>query len=262
MTERERKIMEQTVSLESIFRTEASVFGRQQTVERSFHEVVEGRRSEELARLLADRKAKLSWIIEKAQENLSSMLNSGSKEFDDYMQSLFKQTGSFGDSLEVCGFKVPTLKWKKAGVKRTKQIFGSNVLGKTSELVGSLDNYHVNVRILALYEEKTPGEPTMETFSIEQPIGEHGGSHTCQILALTCMVSNSYSETTPEQIRKARLVHLEQTTRGGTIEVDYSKAEPVSLDQGFIDTLLELVVPETTLRLLFKKFDLPKSKQI
>jgi len=252
--------MEQTVSLESIFRTEASVFGRQQTVERNFQEVVEGRRSEELARLLADRRAKLSWLIEQAQENLSRMLHTGGKEFDDYMQALFKvHARPRKDNIGVCGFKKPILKWKTPG-KKTPQLLSQGGPGQV--LVGTMDDYKISVRVLELYEEKAIQKVRREIpFSMEEPVGGYGEPHSCQILALTCMVSNGWSDPTPEQIRKTKLVHLNQLAHSDTLEVEYSEAKPVSLDQGFIDTLLELVIPETTLRLLFKKFGTAKAEK-
>ena len=130
-------------------------------------------------------------------------------------------------------------------------------------LVGTMDDYKISVRVLKLYVEKATQKVRREIpFSMEEElVGGHGEPHSCQILALACATPNGYSEPAPEQIRKTKLVHLHQLTHGGTLEVGYSEAKPVSLDDGFIDTLLELVMPETTLRLLFKNFGTAKAEK-
>jgi hypothetical protein len=189
------------------------------------------------------------------------MLNAGGEGFELYIESLFKQeTHSFKDSLGICGFNVPKLKWEKATGETSRQIPSLGDGAQTKVLVGTQDDYAVNARILEIYAEKIAVETPERHFHMEDLVEDHSGPQVCQILALSTKAPNGYTDLAFEQIRNAKLVHLEQTTRSNTFKFDYSKADPVSLDQGFIDTLLELVMPETTLRLLFKKFGLPKRK--
>ena len=254
--------MKEKISLENLFRDEALFFGVKQAAEECFQEVIKGKELEQRQNAITDRQAKLSWLIKQAQENLSMMLHTGGKEFDGYMQALFKvHARSYLDSSGVCGFKVPTPKWKKTGGKDLQQILGQKVPGQTRELVGTFDDYHIDVSVLELYTEKIIEEAPRNTFSMEERIGMPTKAYDRQVLALVSMASGSFPEPTLEQIRKSKLVHLTCTTRSNPPELDYSDAKPVSLDQEFIDTLLELVLPETTLQLLFMEFGTKNAKK-
>ena len=83
-----------------------------------------------------------------------------------------------------------------------------------------------------------------------------------QILALAVRVTNSYGDATPAEIQKARLVHLLKTTGHSVGNDDYDEAVPVSLDQGFIETLLKLITStEAAFESFLERFGLPSDQK-
>ena len=136
------------------------------------------------------------------------------------------------------------------------QALGLNPETAASVIVGDLSDYATHVRLIALYEEKAPGLPKDEAFCDCRVIGPHG-SETKQILALAVKTRSAYSEMTLEELKSARLVHLSRRVECGTGATDYSKADPVSFDAGFIDALFKLAVSlETALQLFVERFGL------
>ena len=208
---------------------------------------------------LENRGQEIARLIALAEQNIRSLLADSEGKFLEYVTSVFKrQSGySFEDSFGVCGFpQQPTQEASAPPVE--------NVGAEGFAVAGNFPDFKPShIRILPLYEENIPGSGHSTAFHMCDIIGP--GSSTpekAQILALAVRVTNGYSDATTAEIQKTRLVHLLKTSGHSVGNDDYDEAVPVSLDQGFIETLLNLITStETAFEFFLERFGPPSDQK-
>jgi hypothetical protein len=248
--------------INDLFKENAGAFENRRSEALRLKRETEERESIRQKELEANQKRKMEWLIQQAQQTIVLLLADKDSEFSKYLVNVFKKNGRhFDDMLGICGFKRREMEWKNTGTESTL-LAGQSVEIEKKELVGELSDYIPHIRIITLYEEKRVKTPETRTFCECDVIGPgRSSSETQQILALAVETKFSFSEISLDKLKNARIVHLSETSCESPLIWDYSEANPVSFDRGFIDALLELVSPETAIRLFLERFGSPKDKE-
>ena len=201
------------------------------------------------------RKQEIARLIALAEHSIRSLLADSEGKFLKYLTNVFKgyTNHPFEDLFGLCGFLQQSV--QEASVPPVENAGNKKLL-----VVGSFQELKPSyVRILPLYEENIPETEHTEPFHMCDIIGPGNGSlRKIQILALAAKVANNFSDATPAEIQKIRLVHLLRTTDRSIGGDDYSEAVPVSLDQGFVEKLRDLIVSvESTFDFFLERFEPP-----
>ena len=202
------------------------------------------------------RQREIALLITFGEHNIRSLLADDAGRFLEYMTSVFKKSGgySYEDYCNVCGF--PEQPVEKSNTPSNESTGVEGLLATVGDFLGRKPSF---IRILPLYEENIPRPEDLSTFHACEIIGPgNSRPEKAQILALAVKVANGFGDATPAEIKTARLVHLSRTTNDHLGQVDYDTAVPVSLDNGFINALLKIIVsPKSAFEFFLEKFGTP-----
>ena len=248
-------------SINDLFEIEASNLEvRREEAARIAREKVklESTKREELE---ARQEYKIACLLPHAQQIITSLLANGdSKLFSSYLTTVFKKRGRyFNDKSGLCGFKHKAKKQKKT-MKGSFPLSNEEMGDAIGEAIGMLSERMAHVRIITLYEETKSEIKEPKAICDHLVVDGESRPETIQVLALAVETENSFGEILFGKLQGARLVILSEEYESSLNKVSYSKADPISLDSGFIDALTELLATATAIRLFLEKFGLPDDK--
>jgi hypothetical protein len=199
-------------------------------------------------------KLKVAWLCEKARDNIREMLSGENPQFAEYLtRALVAHGEEFEDRWNACGLLIPPK------VKASQMAAMAKNPGLAIQRLMSPEHARqmtTNVRLLTFWREELPPKKEEHICYGERRIGgsdPYGDIQSQTIAALAFRACDDRSGTVaPKDLANLHIAIIRGRKRE---EVMFGPNA-----QQLINDLLDLSIPETALRLLFSRFDLPSEE--